>query len=95
MRPIPSHLTTTPAAAGAAGAAAAAAEAAAAPAGAGIVSSLPSKGSLSISVNWGIRLQQQADLLCLLQQIAAEGEKRLKASCLYTAKISAKASSKP
>ncbi|KAL8441285.1 hypothetical protein Emed_007581 [Eimeria media] len=84
VRPLPPPLPTV-AAAAAAGAGSAAAAAAAAAAG-----NVPASGSLSISVNWGIRIQNEADLLNLLRQIAQEGSKRLTANRLYAAKLTLK-----
>lgn len=94
MRPPPAALPAVP---GLGNSAAAAGPSAGTTAGASAAggSGVPASGSLSISVNWGIRLQQEADALSLLKQMALEGHKRLKASRLYSAKISAKAGSSP
>ncbi|OEH77121.1 family domain-containing protein [Cyclospora cayetanensis] len=51
---------------------------------------IPASGSLSLSVNWGVRLKTEADLFNLLYQLALEAHKRLKKSGLYTTKISVK-----
>ncbi|KAL8426616.1 hypothetical protein ACSSS7_008059 [Eimeria intestinalis] len=85
VRPLPPPLPTVAAAAAAAAGSAAAAAAAAAASG-----SVPASGTLSISVNWGIRIESEADLLNLLRQIAQEGSKRLTNNKLYTARITLK-----
>lgn len=45
------------------------------------------KRSLTVSVNWGIRVSEEGDLIGLLKQLAEEASKRLVNSKLFSSRI--------